>query len=271
MDKQIDIIVANPAGNTTIFVITPFPRDNYQEVAKQLLAMDQYQGEQVAFVLPPLKNAHGRMEMCGLEFCGNASRAFAIITANQLGLQGRQVLSLDVSGCADPLSVTIDTDTGYTKTSMPNPILVKTMTFDDILPMCKAQLVDLGGILHLVLFDVSANQATFDQFKELLMKKYNPAALGVLFYDQKKEFLTPVVYVKDVDTTYFEGSCASGALAVATAITERESEGIHTFTFKQPKGAVTVTITKKANQIESLYLEGPVTLSPTISVTISLV
>ena len=41
MKKNIDIIVANPSGNITIFVKTPVPRSEYQAVASQLLAMEE--------------------------------------------------------------------------------------------------------------------------------------------------------------------------------------------------------------------------------------
>ena len=85
MSRTIDLVVLNPAGNTTILVLSPTDRSDYAEVANKLLEMDfgeqcpwadSVKGEQVAYALDdpaPLP----AMEMCGLEFCGNASRAFA--------------------------------------------------------------------------------------------------------------------------------------------------------------------------------------------------
>lgn len=72
MEKNIKITVANPAGNKTIFVHDKFERADYVKVAEQLLAMEEYAAEQVAFILdaPECGRAEGRMEMCGLEFCG---------------------------------------------------------------------------------------------------------------------------------------------------------------------------------------------------------
>ena len=83
MSKNLDIIIADSSGNITIMVLTPVERNEYKNVAQQLLDMEELGGEQVAFVLSaPADTDAGQpivpsMEMCGLEFCGNASRAFA--------------------------------------------------------------------------------------------------------------------------------------------------------------------------------------------------
>ena len=50
MKRKIRIIVANPAGNITIFVKDRMGRDVYQKVASQLLDMEELKGEQVAFM-----------------------------------------------------------------------------------------------------------------------------------------------------------------------------------------------------------------------------
>ena len=48
--KKIRILIANPAGNITIFVLDHFEPRQYQSIASQLLAMTELKGEQVAFV-----------------------------------------------------------------------------------------------------------------------------------------------------------------------------------------------------------------------------
>ena len=99
MEKNIKITVANPAGNKTIFVHDKFERADYAKVAEQLLAMKEYAAEQVAFILdaPECGRAEGRMEMCGLEFCGNATRTFGLMVAKQLGNSGSGKVFVDVS------------------------------------------------------------------------------------------------------------------------------------------------------------------------------
>lgn len=69
MKKTINITVADPAGNITIFVKDRFDRKYYPTVANQLLDIEELKGEQVAYILD-LEGKEGlpKMEMCGLEF-----------------------------------------------------------------------------------------------------------------------------------------------------------------------------------------------------------
>jgi diaminopimelate epimerase len=78
--------------------------------------------------------------------------------------------------------------------------------------------------------------------------------------------MTPVVYVKDVDTTYFEGSCASGTLAAAYAVGTIKDDGIHELTMQQPGGILNAKVIKKEGHIENIYLNGPITLSDVITI-----
>ena len=81
MKKNIRVRVADASGNITIFVLDKFQRNQYQDIATQLLSMEALGGEQVAFVTG--KNS---MDMCGLEFCGNASLSLAAWLAKEKGL-----------------------------------------------------------------------------------------------------------------------------------------------------------------------------------------
>ena len=78
--------------------------------------------------------------------------------------------------------------------------------------------------------------------------------------------ITPVVYVKDVDTTYFEGSCGSGTTACAAAFGLEKGEGIHHFVFPQPAGTIEATAViagggAEKGYVEKVYIEGKVELS----------
>lgn len=263
--SSIQIIAANPAGNKTIFVLTPVPREQYQKIASYLLSLKEYGAEQVAFVLPDTPNdpdIHGRMEMCGLEFCGNASRTFALIQAKKLNLSGPCTLRVQVSGCEKPLDVEVNTDTNYTKIQMPVPLSITTW-HNDIL-------VDLGGILHLVTTDKKPEPAVFEILKEQLVQEYDPPALGVMFFQPESRGLTPVVYVADVQTTYFEGSCASGTVAVIAALTHACPPGDYTYTIRQPQGDLTASIKKGKNRINAVFIEGPVALEEPVTVQLPL-
>jgi diaminopimelate epimerase len=199
MKKTINITVADPAGNITIFVKDRFDRKYYPTVANQLLDIEELKGEQVAYILD-LEGKEGlpKMEMCGLEFCGNASRSFALLAAKAQGRKGNSVITIDVSGSDTPLDVEVNTDTNYTKIKMPKALRV----FDEEIFGIPAQIADYGGIMHVVVKNIEATEETFNKYKDYINEKYNPPAMGVMFWDEKTETLAPVVYVKDVDTTY---------------------------------------------------------------------
>ncbi len=259
--SSIQIIAADPAGNKTIFVLTPVARKHYQKIASYLLSLKEFGAEQVAFVLPDVPNdpsIHGRMEMCGLEFCGNASRTFALIQAKKLGLSGHHTIRVQVSGCEKPLDVEVDTDTNDTKIQMPTPLSITTWK-NDIL-------VDLGGILHLVTTNKDPEPAVFESLKEQLVKEYDPPALGVMFFQPENRSLTPVVYVADVQTTYFEGSCASGTVAVIAALTHACPSGDYSYVIRQPQGELTASIQKGKEEINSVFIQGPVTVEHPVAI-----
>lgn len=270
--RKVRICIANPAGNITIFVLDPFPRSQYQTVAGQLLAMEALHGEQVAFITGP-----DSMEMCGLEFCGNASRSFALLKAKKEGLTGHGIMDISVSGCSQRLQVVVDTSNNYTKIKMPLPRNVaapdamETAGTDTLCSLMEgARIVDMDGIMHVVVRDKAPTRENFEVIKGYINDRYDPPAMGVMFYDTASGRLTPVVYVKDVDTTYFEGSCGSGSTAVAAAFCQEERTGTFSFTLPQPAGTITATCEKAHGSLKAVYIEGPVQLDAVRQVEILL-
>ena len=256
MKKNIDIIVANPSGNITIFVKTPVPRSEYQAVASQLLAMEELKGEQVAFILEKadIPAADGAMEMCGLEFCGNASRSFGLILAQEAGDCGTSVRTVQVSGCDYTLQVELDMDMNSAKIRMPNPISCEKKQ--------ECTIVDFGGILHIIVEDLPASKEVFELLKDRVYEQLNPPAMGVMFWDTAEKKLTPVVYVKDVDSTYFEGSCGSGTTAMAAAFSMGRKDGTYSWSIPQPAGTIDATAVVKDGRAVEIYIDSPVDVKP---------
>lgn len=263
MVKTIRIQVANASGNITIFVLDYFDRSLYQTIATQLLALEELAGEQVAFV-----TGDTSMEMCGLEFCGNASRSFGLMLAKQRGLQGTGKIQISVSGCDEVLGVDVDTANNYTRVKMPSPLSIGTLDNTPIQKLNGSAIVDLGGILHVILTDVEPTLQIFNQIKDFILAEFNPPAIGAMFFDCEQNKLTPVVYVRDVDTTYFEGSCGSGSTAVAAAFCAEEKNGIFQFELQQPAGMIISTIEKAHGTIKNVWIQGPVSLSEIKEITI---
>ncbi len=272
--RSLDYFLADPAGNITVFITSPVSREDYQEAAKELLHACPT-AEQVGFILPDGKGGE-KMEMAGLEFCGNASRAFAMDQAVKKGLFDQEI-DVSVSGSGAPLKawVTFDENdeedvrgSGRVKIEMPLPkgqeelVIPASVTGGEEV---TGTLVHLEGIDHLVLTGVTADKPLTDRilswfYRDLAM---DPPAFGMMFLEEDREHLVPVVYVRDVDTVYFEGSCASGSVACGCALAMSEDpakggEGSSAYTFCQPAGELAVSVTKKEGEIVRILLDGSV-------------
>ncbi len=304
MTRKIDIMLFDPAGNFTIFVLTPTPVSDYQEVANKVLEIDfkarygtsfeqgvdleEIKGEQVAFVLEEPRDGYPAMNMCGLEFCGNASRSFAYLVAamnRKAAKEGTnstdanpqvQEVKVSVSGCDYPLTTFVDIEHNRSKIQMPTPSGHKVFTAEELglaeeFPDAgDGILVDMDGISHLVLKDIPATPERFEQLKEFLYTKVDSTfpAIGVMFYDTKKDFLTPVVYVKDVDTTYFEGSCASGTTSTSYVMALDLPDGTHEMTFRQPAGTLYTEVIKDSGKLIEIRLDGVVEMTDVFTVEV---
>lgn len=252
--SRYQIVRADPAGNITLFVLTPVEKKNCAAVAAKLMAIEEFKAEQVGFVFP-----NGHMEMEAGEFCGNASRAYGYLVAKQQGLTGQQTLQLSVSGCAHPIAVTVDMDEGTASAEMPLPQSVKKV---DVAGLCGT-LVHLGGIAHFVVEHVTPSCEFFERVESVFAPYPELEAYGVLFLDGDK--MTPLVKVPEAGTLVFEGSCGSGTLACAIAMSEG-GEGVFSTSLQQPAGIVTASVTRKNGVIRAASIGGPVTIEQPITI-----
>lgn len=246
MKKNLKIRITNPAGNITIFVLDAVDRSEYASVAGQLLDMREFGAEQVAFV-----TGDDSMDMCGLEFCGNATRAFALMQAESIGMEGYgEFLSIPVfvSGANGVLEAKVNPRINYAEIEM--PLYRSVEDFDE--EGVSGSLVDLGGIVHLVLRGVEADDELFGRLKNKIMEMKNPPALGVMFCTD--EMIVPVVYVRDVDSVYYEGSCASGATAVAIAQFRGREDGDYSYKARMPEGSLDVFVRVGGGEAEAVRI-----------------
>lgn len=279
MSRNLDIIIADSSGNITIMVLTPVERSEYKSIAQQLLDMKKLGGEQVAFVVSDTDIP--TMEMCGLEFCGNASRAFAFYEVIRQDFQNTDKtapsqITVKVSGCdhlltAQVIPVQDSSKQAIVEMEMPVPSKINKLTAKELRLNRDGLLVDIDGISHLILEDIPASGHTFEDLQHYIYENidHELPAFGVMFCDTVNQLMTPVVYVKDVDSTYFEGSCASGTVAASFALAQDLNDGIHQFTMQQPEGMLHTTVAKKDGHIESISLKGNITLSDVINVKIN--
>jgi diaminopimelate epimerase len=217
MKKNEYIITAAGGNGTAIRVIdSPLTRDEYAREGKFFGKKTERLGaEQTGFLIPGKQH----LEMAGGEFCGNASRAAAVLLSQ---LTRKPDVSFTVSGYPGLVQARVN--------SISNSIYDVACRFDELRFALQsiqlssgenATIVDLGGIIHVVIeqplpSSEKAYQSRHAQItRELNLQ--NRGAVGVLWVERNNEgvIMHPVVWVKDVDTFFYEQSCGSGTIAVA--------------------------------------------------------
>lgn len=254
------ILRANPAGNITLFVLDSVERDQRAHTAARLMAIPELGAEQVGFLCPPILGGDARIEMMGGEFCGNAARAFGLLTARNLG--GLSQVRIEISGCDHPVLVAADLAAGAARSEMPLPREIRRETVAGH----RGTLVHLGGIAHLVVEDAAPSQTFFAQAEPLFQTVRGLDAYGVIFLDREGGKITPLVKVPATNTLVWEGSCGSGTLAAAVAQSWDNPKGTFIQDYIQPAGMIQAVIVWENRQIMAAYIGGPVSLDLPIEI-----
>jgi diaminopimelate epimerase len=216
VEKRQTLITAAGGNGTAIQVIKqPLARSEY-ELRGKLLGdeMEHIGAEQAGFLV--LDNSH--FEMSGGEFCGNASRAAAILFAEATGSKD---VSFTVSGFHGTVNASVDQYSDnqyYVRCEFPGmPTGVQEVILHD---GQDAAIVDLGGIVHVVIdgifpSDPEAYRAAHSAITKQL-KLSERDAVGVIWFNKSHDAIVmhPVVWVKAINTFFYEESCGSGTIAV---------------------------------------------------------
>ena len=252
---KLNVLRADPAGNITLYVLDPIERERRAALAAELMRrLPDMKIDQVGFACSADADTDGRMEMMGGEFCGNATRAFGLLTAKKMGAPAH--VRIETSGCDHIVTVDTDLAAGTSRAEMPLPQWLKNVEFAGH----KGTLVHLGGIAHLVLENVEPSQAIFDQAEPLFQDIPGLDAYGVIFLDTNTLHMTPLVKVPATNTLVWEGSCGSGSLASALAQSRDMADGTFSRSYIQPAGTVTATAVREGGKVVKTYIGGPVTL-----------
>jgi diaminopimelate epimerase len=262
----MELAVADPARNITVFVRDPpEAREERLRIARAILADGELEAEQVGFVYPPVSGGLWSLEMMGGEFCGNAARSFGLYAALEEGRRGRVSLSVRISGMEGPVTVNVDTLSGWAEAEMPRPEFFDSLDWSA--PVSAAQeralpVVVFAGITHIIAPDIPASGETFRAIQERYERKISaaalPAALGVLFRGSR--FMRPAVYVRDTDSLVFESSCGSGSAAIAAWESRALPDGEACYAIAQPGGVIETRVLRKAGENAAIYIGGAVGL-----------
>ena len=262
-ESLADVLRADPAGNITLFVLDPIERERRAALAAELMRrLPDMKIDQVGFACPADADTDGRMEMMGGEFCGNATRAYAMYVARQRG--GLSEVRLRVSGCDHVVTAAVDLARGAARAEMPLPRAVRAAEVEGH----AGTLVDLAGIAHLVIEGVAPSEDFFRAAEPLFSAIEGLDAYGVIFLDRTSHRMTPLVKVVDTGTLIWEGSCGSGTIACAVAESAGLADGLFEQDYFQPAGVVRASIERRGGAVVSAAIGGPVTLDEPVCITL---
>ena len=106
---SVEYKILNPSGNITALVVKDYPREKYQEISFKIM-QDNSQVEQVGF-LKKYSDSIYRLEMAGLEFCGNASRTFAYFLVKEKYVE-KNNFEISVTGYDDLIECNVKQKNG---------------------------------------------------------------------------------------------------------------------------------------------------------------
>lgn len=214
--NEIKYILMDPSKNITILVETKVPIDKHKLLAKKLL-MAEPTAEQVGFIMAFDKNKI-YLHMAGGEFCGNAAMSVSVYYAieNNLCEDEANVSFYDneqhIKNIVKVKSTKQNDKTYDALVYMPKPKKIENI---DLPNFKKLPMISLDGISHIII-----NEEIEKNTAEKNIKKWcnflGLEALGLMFYKQIDDTnyeLNPLVYVRDIDSIFWENACASGTFS----------------------------------------------------------
>lgn len=237
----------NPSGNITALVTKDVPRENYKEISQKIMK-DDPNIEQVGFLKKNSDSIY-RLEMAGGEFCGNASRAFACFLVKEKYVNTNK-FEISVTGFDNLIECNVEKrgedyfSTIDLKFFKPINDFIENKTLNNQ----EISVVHLQGISHTFL-----DQKKFKFDKDNCMKEakkiiqelnlINLPAVGVIWFNENQ--INPVVYVKNIDSLFYENSCGSGSIAY----------GIYHAYLENKDGLFNFDVVQKNKEIVKVFVE----------------
>ena len=262
---SVEYQILNPSGNITALVTNDYPREKYQEISSKIMQSNS-KIEQVGF-LKKYSDSIYRIEMSGLEFCGNASLAFACFLVKEK-YESKNNFEISVSGYDDLIECNVEQRNNNYYSTIDLKLNKKINDFIKKLELNNQDvyIVNLPGISHLLLdqtkFIFNKNNC-LNEAKNIIneLKISDLPAAGVIWYDKNQ--INPVVYVRDIDSLFCENSCGSGSIAYGIYHSYlKKTDGKFKFNVVQKnKEIVVVEIELKNDIIISAKLSGSTTFN----------
>lgn len=172
--------------------------------------------EQVGFI----DKASQSLRMAGGEFCLNATAALAANCARQNLNNSQNIFKLQVSGWPEIIKAqTVQ----ITPQEFQVTLELNSLTYELIPLASDLNLLVLPGICH-VLKEGRLHPFELKRLLPQIIKRYqleDQPCVGLINYQSlgSDEYeITPLVFVKEVETIVFEQACGSGSLALALSL-----------------------------------------------------
>ncbi len=229
---EVSYYVLDPTTNITVLAESKVDKALRMHVAAEIMKSEPA-AEQVGF-LSGLDCDVPRLDMAGGEFCGNATMSAAALICDRRKKCGK--VQLQVSGAKKTVDVEVKKNTGgyICKVDMPEPKAVRTTELSGK----TYPIVDFDGISHVIVEDM-IDKAQAESVIKGWCNTLCVDALGIMQVDLDKGELTPLVYVPNIGTLCWEGSCASGTAAVGAYLATTLGEETE-ITLNEPGGSLTV-------------------------------
>lgn len=226
-----------PSGNPTALVLK-MERDIEKRRKINDELMNKYDFvEQVGFINED--NNKPELLMAGGEFCGNATRSAVNYYLN--GREGN--IKIKVSGVKNKLNAGIDKDNNVW---VDMPIIKGDYNKSIKVIDSKKAIIKLYGITQLIyeVKDINKkyNKEELKEYAYNILKNNNlldESAAGVMFIENKgdKILLSPIVFVKEINTLFYETACGSGSVAVGIYKSFKDKRNIN-IDIIQPSGDI---------------------------------
>ena len=246
---MIPYTLYDPSGNITALAEDPGQYSDRASAAKQIMSAEP-RCEQVGFIVPKQGAEDIRLCMAGGEFCGNAVFAAAVhFVINTADVNSEtKIVRVASSGADETIDVSVTKEEGAFRCSYRFPALPKKTVTEGL------DAVILPGITHCILWDPMPDEEAEKLVKELCVRTGSDA-MGLMFLDAQRLKVRPLVYVRDPETLVWENSCASGSVAIASALTKYRKTPFSD-TLSYPGGEIGIAVDET----------GRVTLTETIKI-----
>ncbi len=224
----IEYSYIDPTGNITILVESDVSANEYAAVAKRLMDAEK-ECEQVGYVKKS-KTCDIGLDMAAGEFCGNATMSAAALFCDNEGLKcgEKRRVTVESSGADDPVVVDItrEEDNGSYRgcVKMPVPRGIIKRRFEHSGRKYDLPVVDMNGISHIISSseEIGLPDEQIEDALKMWWEDIRSSCLGIILADNVSGSgdssvyadVRPLVYAPDVETCFWESSCASGTTAL---------------------------------------------------------